>query len=60
MGYVIRDERYEIDGATLIRWMQRVRDREEKKKGLLRGQCVEGVYNRRLSWLERISRWVMR
>jgi hypothetical protein len=57
MGYVIRDERYEIDGATLVRLMQRVRDREEKRKGILKGQCVEGG-NRRLNLLERIYKWL--
>jgi hypothetical protein len=60
MGYVIRDERYEIDGATLVRLMQRVRDREEKRKGILKGQCVEGVYNRKLTLWDKINRWVMR
>ena len=60
MGYVIRDDMREIDGATLVKLMQRSRDREEKRKGLLKGQCIEGGHNRKLSWFERISRWVMR
>ena len=60
MGYVIRDERYEIDGATLVKLMQRSRDREEKRKGLLRGQCVEGGRNRRRTLWEKINQWVMR
>ena len=55
MGYVIRDER-EIDGATLVKLMQRARDREEKRKGLLKGQCVEGGHNRKLNLLEKLSR----
>ncbi len=56
MGYVIRDERYEIDGATLVKLIQRARDRDEKRKGLLKGQCVEDVYNRKLTWFEKLRR----
>ena len=57
MGYVIRDERYEIDGATLVKLIQRARDRDEKRKGLLKGQCVEDGNNRKLTWWERLRRW---
>lgn len=60
MGYVIRDDHYEIDGATLVRLMQRVRDREEKRKGILKNQCVEGGRNRKLNLWEKINRMVLR
>jgi hypothetical protein len=60
MGYVIRDDMREIDGATLVRLMQRVRDREEKSKGMLKGQCVDGVYNRKLTLWDKIHRMVLR
>ena len=29
MSYVVRDDMREIDGATLVKLMQRVRDREK-------------------------------
>jgi hypothetical protein len=56
MGYVIRDQRHEIDGATLIKLIQRAKDRDEKRKWLLKGQCVEDGNNRKLTWWERLRR----
>ena len=58
MSYVIRDDQREIDGATLVKLMQRVRDREEKRKGMLKGQCVEGGRNRKLSFWDKVNRWL--
>lgn len=59
MSYITRDTN-EIDGATLVKLIQRARDREEKRKGLLQGQCIEGGKNRKLTVWERINRWVSR
>ena len=60
MGYVIKDDMREIDGATLVKLMQRARDRDEKRKGLLKGQCVEDGRNRKLLSWEIAYRWLSR
>jgi hypothetical protein len=59
MGYILNDDHHEIDGATLVKLIQRARDREDKRKGILKGQCVDGGRNRRLNWFERFKRWLV-